>query len=155
MFSLSCTKLGFPILSVSHYICREPLDPMGIHLFRYAHGGEKITSHDVWDVLVAIVKNAKFHILRNQTHVISPLTLQVSHCRVDIVLLINGLCTLANVIIADPFKLVWFQRQLCFCEDVVTIAIQTKDGFYHDQVLTNMFLLPTIKVFKCLHQQEK
>jgi len=50
---------------MSHYICSEPLDPMGIHLFRYAHGGEKITSHDVmWDVLVAIVENAKFHILR-------------------------------------------------------------------------------------------
>ncbi len=70
-------------------------------------------------------------------------------------LLIDGLCTLANVIIANPFKLVWFQRQLFFCEDVVTIAIQTKDGFYHDSVLTNMFLFPTIKVFKCLHQQEK
>jgi hypothetical protein len=46
-FIVLCIKLGFLILLISHYICRHPLDFIGIHLFRYAHGGEKITSHDV------------------------------------------------------------------------------------------------------------
>jgi hypothetical protein len=32
---------------VSHYICSQPLDPIGIHLLCYAHGGEMIISHDV------------------------------------------------------------------------------------------------------------
>jgi hypothetical protein len=43
-------KLGLShplLLGVSHCICSQPLDPMGIHLFCCAHGGEKMTSHNV------------------------------------------------------------------------------------------------------------
>jgi hypothetical protein len=35
---------------LSHYIYGQPLDPMKIHLFRCAHGGERMASHDaMWD----------------------------------------------------------------------------------------------------------
>ncbi len=51
------------ILGVSHCICSQPLDPMGIHLFHCIHGGEKMVSHDVVrDVFTAIGKSARFHV---------------------------------------------------------------------------------------------
>jgi hypothetical protein len=61
-------KLGFshPLVhGVSHGICSQPLDPMRIHFFRYAHGGERTISHNVMrDVFSAITKDARFHVLR-------------------------------------------------------------------------------------------
>jgi hypothetical protein len=37
---------------------------MGTHIFRYTHGGEKTTSHDVvQDVFVSIERDVKFHVL--------------------------------------------------------------------------------------------
>jgi len=32
---------------LSHCICGQPLDPMRFHLSSFAHGGEKMVSHDV------------------------------------------------------------------------------------------------------------
>jgi hypothetical protein len=56
------TRLGLSqplILGVSHYICNQPLDPMGIHLLCCMHGGERMASHDVvQDVFGAIAKDA-------------------------------------------------------------------------------------------------
>jgi hypothetical protein len=44
--------------------CYQLLNPMGIHLLRYAHGGERIASHDdVWNVFVSIVKDVRFYVL--------------------------------------------------------------------------------------------
>jgi hypothetical protein len=58
------SKLGLShplILGVSHCICNQPLDPMGIHFLRCMHGGERMASHDVvWDAFVAIAKDARF-----------------------------------------------------------------------------------------------
>jgi hypothetical protein len=49
---------------------------MGFHVFCYTHGGERTTLHDVvWDAFVAITKNARFHVLQKQTHILSPLAL--------------------------------------------------------------------------------
>ncbi len=50
LFTVMRIKFSFSHLlfvEVLHYICSQPLDPMGIHLFRCMHGGEKITLHDV------------------------------------------------------------------------------------------------------------
>jgi hypothetical protein len=45
---------------------------MGIHLFRYTHGGEMTISHDVVrDAFAFIAKDVKFHVLQKQTHVLS------------------------------------------------------------------------------------
>jgi hypothetical protein len=66
--------LGFsyPLtFGLSHWICGQPLDLMGF-IFCCAHGGEKTTSHDVgWDVFKFIVKDDRFHVLCEQTHVFS------------------------------------------------------------------------------------
>ncbi len=52
-------------LRLSHYICGQPLDSMGIHLFRCAHGEEKTTSHDaVRDAFASIVTDVGFHVAR-------------------------------------------------------------------------------------------
>jgi hypothetical protein len=43
-------RLGFPhplVFNFTHCIYNELLDPMGIHLLHYAHGGERVVSHDV------------------------------------------------------------------------------------------------------------
>jgi hypothetical protein len=51
------------VLGVSQYICSQPLDPMGIHLFHYVHAKERMALHDVvQNVFVAIVKDAGFHV---------------------------------------------------------------------------------------------
>jgi hypothetical protein len=43
---------------------------MGMHIFHCAHGEEKATSHDVvWDAFASIMKDVKFHVLHEQTHV--------------------------------------------------------------------------------------
>jgi hypothetical protein len=44
---------------LSHYICDQPLDLMGMHLLHCAHGGEKTISYDVvYDAFMSIVKDA-------------------------------------------------------------------------------------------------
>jgi hypothetical protein len=43
-------RLGFPhplVLSFTHCSYNQLLDPMGIDLLHYAHGGERVVSHDV------------------------------------------------------------------------------------------------------------
>jgi len=69
---------------------------MGIHLFHYVHGGERMALCDVMqNNFVIIVRNAKFDVLQKQTHVLLPPTLQSSCCRIYIMLLVNGIHTLA------------------------------------------------------------
>jgi len=69
------------------------------------------------------------------------------------VLSINGVHTLANVVIINPTR-VDLVLQATFSYGVVmTITTQVKDGFYCNRFLTYMFIPLVIKVFKCLHQQ--
>jgi hypothetical protein len=76
---------------------------MGIHFFHYIHGEERKTSHDVVrDVFVTIAKDARFHVSRKQSHVLTPLALQSSHHQVNIVLLVDNVHTLTNVVITNP-----------------------------------------------------
>ncbi len=60
------TKLGLPhplALKLSHYICGQPLDSMGIHLFCCFHGKERVASHDaMWDAFASIVRDVGFHV---------------------------------------------------------------------------------------------
>jgi len=55
-------RLGLPhplALGLSHHICDQPLDPMQMHLFYCAHGGERMISYDVvHDAFISIVKDA-------------------------------------------------------------------------------------------------
>jgi hypothetical protein len=82
------TKLGLShpsILSVSHCICSQLLNPMGIHIFCYTHGGEKMALHVVGQhVFMVIAKDVGFQISQEQTHVLLPPTLQLSHCQLTL-----------------------------------------------------------------------
>jgi hypothetical protein len=62
---------------------------------------------------------------------------------------INGVCTLANVVIVDP---AWVDLVSRVSHGVVaTIMVTIKYGFYHDQFLTKMLLPLNVEVFECLH----
>ncbi len=62
------TWLGLPYpltFGLSHCICDQPLDPMGIHFLCCAHDGDKTTSHDIMqDVFVSITRDVRFYVLR-------------------------------------------------------------------------------------------
>jgi hypothetical protein len=113
-----------------------------------------MASHDVVrDAFTIIMRNARFHVLRKQTHVLLSHTLQSLRCQVNIVLSIDGVRTLANVVIIDPIRVDLASRIVLSHGIVVTVVAQAKDGFYRDRFPTNMFLLLAIEVFECLHQQ--
>ncbi len=57
---------------------------------------------------MAIVRNARFCVLRDQTHILLLPTLQYSFRRIDIVLYVDGVCMLVNIVIVDPHELIWF-----------------------------------------------
>ncbi len=76
---------------------------MGIHLFRYTHGGERTIYHDVVrDAFAYIMKHVGFHVFWEQTHIFLPFSFQSFHWWVNIILSIDGIRTLADVIIVDP-----------------------------------------------------
>jgi hypothetical protein len=62
--SYRCTWLGPPhplIASIPQCVCTHPIDLMGIHLLRCAHGNERTRTHDViHDTFVAIAQNVGF-----------------------------------------------------------------------------------------------
>jgi len=64
--------------------------------------GQHTTKHDVvQDSFVSITRDAKFHVLREQTHVFPMPSFQTSWQQMDIVLTVDGIPILADVVIAD------------------------------------------------------
>jgi hypothetical protein len=51
-----------------------------------------------------IVKDAGFHVLRQQTHVFSSPTFQSSRWQVDIVVSMDGIWMLVNIVIINPIR---------------------------------------------------
>jgi hypothetical protein len=66
------------------------------------------------------------------------------------VLSIDGVGTLANVVIANPTQVDLVSRAVISCEVIVTVATQVKDDFYCDRCMTNMFFPLVVEVFECL-----
>jgi hypothetical protein len=63
----------------SRCICNEAIDLIGIDLLSCAHAGEPTTTHDaVGDFFASIAKDVMFHVLHEQTHVLSMSSLQSS-----------------------------------------------------------------------------
>jgi hypothetical protein len=121
------------VFGVSHCICSEPLDPIGIHLLCCTHCGERMASHDVvWDVFTTITIDVRFHVSQEQTHVLPPHALQFLCHWVDIVLLINGVHTLVDIVIVDPIQVDLVPQVIFSCGVLTIVVIQTKDGFYWD-----------------------
>jgi hypothetical protein len=102
------TKLGLLhllALGLSHCIYGQPLDPMGIHLFRYIHGGERMVSHDaMWDAFTSIVKDVCFHV----AHILLPPTLQFDANRLTLCfqLMVFACWLMSSLLI--PFEWTWF-----------------------------------------------
>jgi hypothetical protein len=125
---------------------------MGIHLLRCTHGGERTTSHDVVQGGFAyIMKDARFHVLWEQTHIFLPLFLQSFYWRVDIVLSIDGIHTLVDVVITDFIQTYLVSRVALSCGVVVIVMTQVKEGLHCDHYPIDMFSSLVIEVFGCLH----
>jgi hypothetical protein len=58
-------SLSHPLtLGLSHCICGQLLNLMGIHLLHCNHGEKKMASHDImWDAFAYITRDANFHII--------------------------------------------------------------------------------------------
>jgi hypothetical protein len=57
---------------------QSSIDFLGIHLLQFSHGNERIeTSDTICDVFASIAKEASFHVVLEQLHVL-PLMLQTS-----------------------------------------------------------------------------
>jgi len=59
-------------------------------------------------------------------------TLKTSHNRINIVLLIDIVYTLVDVVIIDLIRIDLVSRAIIFNGVATIIAIQMKDGLYHD-----------------------
>jgi hypothetical protein len=90
-----------------------------------------------------------FHVSHEQTHVLPPPSLQSSCEQIDIMLSVDGIHTLAKVIIVDPTRVDLVSQIASFHGVVATMATQAKEGLYHDRHPTYTFLPLTIKVFVC------
>lgn len=61
------------IFEMSHCICNQPLDFMGIHLFCYIHGGEITILHNVvQDVFTIMLRDARFCLLKVNSCLLAP-----------------------------------------------------------------------------------
>ncbi len=107
---------------------------MDIHLLCCAHGNERIGTHDVIrKIFVTIMQNVNFHMGQKELHVLLSITFNSSHWQINIVFIKDGICTLVDVVIANPTQtglLVWFYTIQGF---VASNAVQTKKRSYHNQ----------------------
>jgi hypothetical protein len=113
---------------------------LGIHFFLCANGGERTISHDVvQDVFASIARDAGFHILGKQIHVLPPPFFKSFYRWVDIVLSMDGICTLVDVIIVDPTGTNLVSWVAHSHGVVTTVAARVKENLCCDHYPTNMF----------------
>jgi len=67
------------------------------------------------------------------------------------VLLIDGIRTFVNVVIANPTRLNLVSQVVSSHGVAMMVTTQVKERFYHNRHSTNMFFPIAIKVFGCLH----
>ncbi len=98
--------LRLPHLSIvgfSQCVCTHPMDPICIHFLCCVHGHECIRTHDVvCDTFVTIVHDANFHLGRKWFHAFFKNMFNFSHWWINIVFTKDGICTLVDIVIADP-----------------------------------------------------
>jgi hypothetical protein len=106
---------------------------MGIHLFRYTHGGERIVSHDVVrDAFASITKDVRFHVLREQTHNLSTPSFQFSCRQVNIVCKVDDICTLVDVIIVGIIQANLLSQMIFSRGLAASLVAQVKERFYYN-----------------------
>jgi len=75
---------------------------MNIHFLCCVHGNERTWTHDaVHDTFAAIMQYVGFHMGRKQ-HAFPSDTFNSSHWRIDIVFTKDDICTLVDIVIANP-----------------------------------------------------
>jgi hypothetical protein len=138
------------IACILQCVCTHPIDPMGIHLLRYAHGNECTRPHDViCNTFAAIARDGGFHVRREQLHALFSTTFN-SLCQwVNVVITKDGIRTVADVIIADPTWANLLHRS-CVTQ-VASDTTQAKEKNYHNWHLINQFFPLAIEAFGCLH----
>jgi hypothetical protein len=117
------------------------LNPMGIHLLWYAHGGERTASHvAVHDVFVSIAKDARFYVFWKQTtffrHLFFRLFVGGWHCSIGWWHL-----HMVDVVIINPIRIDLVSWVILFCKVPMITAIQMKEGLYCNCYIMDMFFL--------------
>jgi hypothetical protein len=121
-------------------MCTHPMNVIGVHLLCHAHGNEHMGTHDVvCDTFDVIAQDFSFHVGWKPLHMLPSTTFHSSRRQVDIVLTKDGICTLFNIIIADP---TWMDllRWSCAIQSFVVYEVtQVKKRSYHHWHPTNHF----------------
>jgi hypothetical protein len=150
------TKLNLShplVLGVSHYICNQPLDPMGIHFFATLMVGRGRPHMMLYEMFLwSLWKMQDFTFHKSKPMSFCPFPCSLHAITLACVLSINGVHTLVNIVLTALTQIDLVSWIVIFHWVVMIIVAQTKDSFYHNQFLVNMFILLIIKVFRCLHQ---
>ncbi len=105
-FTTFRTRLGLPHLSIANIprcMCTHPINATSVHLLRCTQGNEHMNTHDViHGTFVVIAKDGDFHVGWKQLHTLPSTTFHSFHQQVGIVLTKDGICTLVDVVIANP-----------------------------------------------------
>ncbi len=129
------------------------LELMGIHLFHCAHGGDMIEFYNVVQIFLhPLQETLDFMFCKNKSTFSHPFPFIFFCWWVDIVLLIDNICTLDDVIIV-AFTWTNLVSQATFSHKVsISPVVQVKKGFSCDYYSTYVFLLFVIEDFLCSHQ---
>jgi hypothetical protein len=143
--------LGLPhpsIASIPWCMCTHQIDLMGIHLLCCAHANKLIWTHDaIHYTFVAIVKDVGFHVGQEQLHVLPLNTFNFSYQWIDIVFTKDDICTLIDVVIANPaYEHIYFPN-FAPPKDLLLLM-----WFKPKMELLWPFFPLVVKVFGCLHK---
>ncbi len=135
-------------------MCTHLIDPMGIHFLCCAYGIKHMKTHDVvHNTFVAIMWNVSFHMGWEQLHALPSATLNYFHQQVNIVLTKNEICTLVDVVIANPMNVNLIFWSCTIQRFVALNAVPAKEKNYCNWHPANQFLLLAIQIFEWLHKQ--
>jgi hypothetical protein len=129
-------------------VCTHLIDPMGIHVLCCAYDIKHTKTHDaVHNIFVAIVWNVSFHMGWEQLHAFPSATLNLFRQQVNIVLTRYEICTLINIVIANPTNVNLFPWSCTTQRFVVFDAVLAIERNYCDWDSTNQFFFLAIQIF--------
>jgi hypothetical protein len=135
------------------FVCTHPIDPMGIHLLHCVHGNEHIGTHDaIHNIFATIAWNVGFHVGQQQLHAFLSTTFNSSRRWIDIVLIKDGICTLANIVITNPTRIDLLPQSCATQGFVASDATQANERSYCNWHPINQFLPLALEICGCLHK---
>jgi hypothetical protein len=143
----------FSLVGIFWFVCTHPIDPMGIHLLHCTHGNKHMQIHDgIHDIFFIIAWDVGFYVGWKQLHALFSTTFNFSHWQINIVLTKDGICTLADIVIANPIWVDLFPRFCATYGFATSNTTQAKKMSYCDWHPVNQFFLLAIEIFGCLHK---